>query len=78
MKAAIRFQQMQKEGVDKNEEAYVQEGMQTFFRLGKLEIEGILRRVCEEVLRDEKVAKPILKKRAEALRTLGRLYKAAK
>ena len=52
--------------------------MQALWKLGKLELESTLRLVCETVLRDTTVDKALLKKRAEALKTLGRVYKSTK
>lgn len=53
-------------------------GLATLWKVGKLDIEQTIRIVCEEVLTDKKVDKNILKKRAEAIKVIGRLYKAAK
>lgn len=60
------------------EQKFVDEGMSTLFKVGKLEVETVLRRVCEIALSDPKLDKSLLRKRAEALKTLGRIFKAAK
>jgi len=85
VKAAVKLQQSQKDIQEADEEKkahleqqFVTDGMQAIWKLGKLELEATLRRVCENVLRDQEVDKPTLKKRAEALKALGKVYKATK
>eukprot|EP01098_Paradermamoeba_levis_P000472 TRINITY_DN1047_c0_g1_i5.p1 TRINITY_DN1047_c0_g1~~TRINITY_DN1047_c0_g1_i5.p1 ORF type:complete len:550 (+),score=232.82 TRINITY_DN1047_c0_g1_i5:52-1701(+) len=60
-----------------NEEAQakmVQFGFTTIWKLGKMEIEMMLRRVCEKIMEDKKVAKEVLKKRAEAVKIIGEVF----
>lgn len=47
-------------------------GLTTIWKMGKFEIEQMVRQVCHEVLTSDKSKK---KKRAEALKELGELYK---
>jgi len=69
----------------KNPEMYVDhvpqriydKGIETLWRMGKLEIEGTVRAICQRVLQDQSVNKDIRKKRAVAIRRLGELYRKA-
>jgi len=53
----------------------MQKGLNVIWRAGLLEIEGTVRRVCETVLDETKVPKPLLKKRGKALLEMGKLFK---
>lgn len=53
------------------------EGLSTLFRVGKLEVETVLRKVCEKVLTEPGKSAVVLRKRAEGLRLLGKIYKSA-
>ena len=41
-----------------------------------MEMESVLREVCANVLTDPTAAKPVLRARAEGLKTLGRIFRA--
>ena len=63
------------------EEKFFNDGMYALWRVGKLEVEATLRRVCDAVLNPQQntnVERAILKKRAEGLKVLGRIFKTAK
>ncbi|PVU94859.1 hypothetical protein BB560_005906, partial [Smittium megazygosporum] len=69
----------EKRGISDEERAKLQDeamrkGLDAMWRGGKLEIEAILRDVCDKVLYDSSVPKPICKKRAVALKILGKAY----
>ncbi|KAI8800607.1 X-domain of DnaJ-containing-domain-containing protein [Cladochytrium replicatum] len=53
-------------------------GLEALWRGSKLEVEAVLREVCDKVLGDEKVGKEVRKRRAEAMRVLGEEYGNAK
>ncbi|KAJ3299956.1 hypothetical protein HK104_005653 [Borealophlyctis nickersoniae] len=54
-------------------------GMEALWRGSKLEVESVLREVCDQVLGDEKSAgREVRRRRAEALKTLGEVYLSAK
>ncbi|KAJ3121596.1 hypothetical protein HK098_003569 [Nowakowskiella sp. JEL0407] len=53
-------------------------GLEALWRGSKLEVEGVLREVCDKVLGDEAVSVEIRKRRAEALQVLGEEFSNAK
>lgn len=56
-------------------EAAVQsEGMGALFRMGKLETENTMRKVCESVLGDLDISKSERRRRAKGLRIMGEIY----
>jgi len=68
-------EKMQKEG--QNDELAIKmtsEGLSAIWKLGKLEIENIVRRVCEAVLQDPQVDKATCRRRAEGVERLGEIY----
>jgi len=83
VKAAVQVQKSQKDLRETTsraevEERLLREGLQAIWKLGKLEIESTLRKVCETVLsasNNPTVDKTILRRRAEALKVIGRIFK---
>ncbi|OMJ25721.1 putative J domain-containing protein [Smittium culicis] len=74
-----QLQEAEKNGLSdemraKLEEEAMRKGLEAMWRGGKLEIESILREVCDAVLYDSSVSKSICKKRAVALKTIGKVY----
>ncbi|RKO91127.1 X-domain of DnaJ-containing-domain-containing protein, partial [Blyttiomyces helicus] len=54
-------------------------GLEAIWRGSKLEVESVLRDVCDRVLMDEQsVSREVRRRRAEALRVLGQIYEAVK
>jgi hypothetical protein len=49
-------------------------GLETLWKGSKLEVESVLREVCDRVLSDPAVPKSVLRKRAEALKIVGSVY----
>jgi predicted acetyltransferase len=64
-----QLQQMQQRVTD--------HGLNTMWKIGKLEINGVVRQVCEEVLGNKEVDKKIRSKRVKAVKTMGSMYKKA-
>ncbi|KAK4518621.1 60S ribosomal protein L2 [Mucor velutinosus] len=60
----------------KLEEAAAAKGLEAIWRGSKLEIEGVLRDVCDEVLSDAKCTKTDLANRIHALSVIGTIYQA--
>ncbi|KAI7849331.1 X-domain of DnaJ-containing-domain-containing protein [Circinella umbellata] len=58
----------------KLEEEAAQKGLQAIWRGSKLEVESVLRDVCDKVLEDENATKETRKQRAIALRIIGNVY----
>ncbi|KAI9493137.1 X-domain of DnaJ-containing-domain-containing protein [Zychaea mexicana] len=58
----------------KLEEEAAQKGLQAIWRGSKLEVESVLRDVCDKVLSDTTVSKETRKERAVALRIIGGVY----
>ncbi|PVU99848.1 hypothetical protein BB559_000362 [Furculomyces boomerangus] len=58
------------------EEAAAKKGIEAIWKGGKLEIESILREVCDKALYDSSVSKDTCKKRAIGLKTMGKVYSA--
>jgi hypothetical protein len=53
-------------------------GMEALWRGSKLEVESVLREVCDETLGDERVDLELRKRRSTALKVLGEVYQKAK
>ncbi|KAJ3196130.1 hypothetical protein HK101_009963 [Irineochytrium annulatum] len=53
-------------------------GLEALWRGSKLEVESVLREVCDRVLGDEKITREMRRRRIEALRVLGAVYESAK
>ncbi|KAJ1965636.1 DnaJ-like protein [Dipsacomyces acuminosporus] len=56
------------------EEMAAKKALEALWKSGKLEIENILREVCDKVLSDTSVDKKVLKRRAVALKAMGDIY----
>lgn len=52
----------------------IEKGTETFWRMGKLELNSISRRVCEDLLRDPSVDKVVRQKRAHAIKIMGEIF----
>lgn len=52
------------------------QGLEAIWRGSKLEIEGVLRDVCDEVLSDAKCSKSDLANRIHALSLIGTIYQS--
>jgi len=48
--------------------------LETLWKGSKLEVESVLREVCDRVLSDPTVPKSTLRRRAEALKIVGSVY----
>ncbi|KAI8064111.1 X-domain of DnaJ-containing-domain-containing protein [Thamnidium elegans] len=75
------LQKAEENGITEEEKAKLEEaaaikGLQAIWRGSKLEIEGVLRDVCDEVLNDDKCSKEEISKRLHALRIIGTLYQS--
>lgn len=73
------FSELQKEDLSdeqrsKLEEAAAQKGLEAIWRGSKLEVESVLRDVCDKVLSDPSVSKEVRKNRAYALKIIGGVY----
>lgn len=53
-------------------------GLETLWRGSKLEVESVLREVCDRVLEDSKVPMAMKRRRAEALAVLGTVFQETK
>ena len=53
------------------------EGINTIWQMGQLEIESVVREVAKKVLNDPTVSKEVIKKRAYALKHMGTSYRNA-
>ncbi|KAJ3222910.1 hypothetical protein HK099_001762 [Clydaea vesicula] len=53
-------------------------GLETLWRGSKLEVESVLREVCDKVLDDKTCSREILRRRAEALSVLGNIFMEVK
>ncbi|KAF9937719.1 hypothetical protein BGZ65_001117 [Modicella reniformis] len=60
------------------EEAAATKGLRALWKGSKLEVEGVLRDVCDKVLGDPTMDKTILLKRANALKIIGAVYESVK
>ncbi|KAI9146045.1 X-domain of DnaJ-containing-domain-containing protein [Paraphysoderma sedebokerense] len=62
----------------KLEEEAATKGLNALWKGSKLEVESVLRDVCDKALTDPSVSKETLKKRAQALKIIGSVYQAVK
>ncbi|KAI7871509.1 X-domain of DnaJ-containing-domain-containing protein [Spinellus fusiger] len=62
----------------KLEESAAQKGLHAIWRGSKMEVEGVLREVCDRVLNDPTASKETLKARAAGLRIIGSVYQKVK
>ncbi|CAI2178113.1 6069_t:CDS:2 [Funneliformis geosporum] len=77
------LQKAEQEGLDdieksKLEEATANKGLTALWKGSKLEVEAVLREVCDRVLSDSKERKEVLIKRAEGLKIIGEVYEHVK
>lgn len=63
---------------DAMDQKLAEEMTQVMLKIGKLEIESVLRAVCDTLLRNPALDKQTKNKRAEALKIMGRMFKTAK
>ncbi|KAG0318665.1 hypothetical protein BGZ99_005509 [Dissophora globulifera] len=78
-----QLQEAEKEEMDEAakkalEEAAASKGLRALWKGSKLEVEGVLRDVCDKVLGDTSVPKATLVKRASALKIVGGVYEGVK
>jgi hypothetical protein len=62
----------------KLEEQAANRGLQALWKGSKLEVESVLREVCDTILTDTKVSRETLRKRALALKIVGQVYQRTK
>ncbi|RUS27339.1 hypothetical protein BC938DRAFT_483389 [Jimgerdemannia flammicorona] len=77
------LQKAEEKGLDaemrvKLEEQAALKGLQAIWKGSKLEVEGVLRDVCDRVLGDSNAPKPTLRRRAEALKIVGAIYESVR
>ncbi|KAJ1918026.1 DnaJ-like protein [Mycoemilia scoparia] len=80
-RACQELQATENQNIDADERQAMEErvmkgGMRAMWLVGKLEIEGVLREVCDHVLYDKMVSKPVRLQRAHALRVMGDIFKS--
>ncbi|KAF9914283.1 hypothetical protein BX616_008606 [Lobosporangium transversale] len=78
-----QLQEAEKEAMDEAakkalEEAAASKGLRALWKGSKLEVEGVLRDVCDKVLGDPAVPKATLLERARALKIIGAVYEGVK
>ncbi|KAF9199847.1 hypothetical protein BGZ49_009976 [Haplosporangium sp. Z 27] len=78
-----QLQEAEKEEMDEAakkalEEAAASKGLRALWKGSKLEVEGVLRDVCDKVLGDPTVPKATLIKRASALKIIGAVFESVK
>ncbi|KAF9321581.1 hypothetical protein BG000_004111 [Podila horticola] len=78
-----QLQEAEKEPMDEAakkalEEAAASKGLRALWKGSKLEVEGVLRDVCDKTLSDPTVPKTTLIKRASALKMIGAVFEAVK
>ncbi|KAF9348394.1 hypothetical protein BGX26_000200, partial [Mortierella sp. AD094] len=78
-----QLQEAEKEEMDEAakkalEEAAASKGLRALWKGSKLEVEGVLRDVCDKVLGDPAVPKATLIKRASALKIIGAVFEGVK
>ncbi|KAF9420580.1 hypothetical protein BGZ94_009092 [Podila epigama] len=76
-----QLQEAEKEPMDENakkvlEEAAASKGLRALWKGSKLEVEGVLRDVCDRTLSDPTVPKATLLKRAAALKIIGAVFES--
>ncbi|RHZ90084.1 hypothetical protein Glove_8g46 [Diversispora epigaea] len=77
------LQKAEQEGLDESEKTKLEEatatkGLTALWKGSKLEVEGVLREVCDRVLSDPSVSKNDARKRAEGLKIIGSVYEHVK
>ncbi|CAG8471175.1 34_t:CDS:2 [Diversispora eburnea] len=77
------LQKAEQEGLDESEKTKLEEattakGLTALWKGSKLEVEGVLREVCDRVLSDPSVSKKVARKRAEGLKIIGSVYEHVK
>ncbi|KAG0345429.1 hypothetical protein BG004_003714 [Podila humilis] len=78
-----QLQEAEKESLDEAakkalEEAAATKGLRALWKGSKLEVEGVLREVCDKTLSDPNVPKAVLIKRASALKIIGAVFESVK
>ncbi|GJJ68505.1 hypothetical protein EMPS_00851 [Entomortierella parvispora] len=78
-----QLQEAEKEEMDEAakkalEEAAATKGLRALWKGSKLEVEGVLRDVCDRTLGDTTVPKAVLLKRASALKIIGAVFEGVK
>ncbi|ORX92770.1 DnaJ-domain-containing protein [Basidiobolus meristosporus CBS 931.73] len=78
-----QLQDADKKGLDDNaraalEEQAAQKGLNAIWRGSKLEVESVIRDVCDKVLGDRSCPRPVIKKRAQALKMIGHIFEKVK
>ncbi|KAF9942271.1 hypothetical protein BGZ75_004667 [Mortierella antarctica] len=78
-----QLQEAEKEEMDEAakkalEEAAASKGLRALWKGSKLEVEGVLRDVCDKALSDPSVPKATLLKRASALKIIGAVFEGVK
>jgi len=74
------MQEAEKDGrleTEETQKRMMEKGMETFWKLGQLEIESIVRTVCEKQLRDPLLSKKAKETRCYALKKMGEMYMKA-
>src|SRR5690349_21105830 len=77
VKLQSTMQQMEHNGQEANEELQAKAltiGLTTIWKVGKLEIESVVRSVCEAVMQDQGVDKHTLKRRSQGVLELAKIY----
>jgi hypothetical protein len=81
-RAFAELQQAEKDGNVEDkirlEQKATQQGLQALWKGSKLEVQSVLREVCDRVLWEETVSREVLKKRAVALKIIGDVYESVK
>ncbi|KAM9986583.1 hypothetical protein ACTFIY_011003 [Dictyostelium cf. discoideum] len=83
--AALKMQKsLQEEGVldessatgipSSKQESMFKEGLKLIWKIGRLDIDSVVREVCERVLGAKGVEKRVLKQRVEAVKLLGKIF----
>lgn len=62
---------------EKAQEAFYDKGLSVMWRLGKLEIEKLVRGTCKMSIKDTTQPKSVRKERLKAIKQLGKMYKDA-
>lgn len=76
--AAERTAEVQAAAREKLEYEAATKGFETLWRTSRLEVERVLRDVCDKTLSDSSVGKEVCRRRAVALQTLGKIYMSVK
>jgi len=81
-KTFVQLQEAEKKGMttdvkEKLEEEAARKGMNALWKGSKLEVESVIRSVCDKVLDDTAIPKDLCKKRADGLKIVGDIYQKA-